>query len=618
MAKSISVKRIRRKNILRQSKGALDIIEEAVQLVRTFPATVALYYIGSLPFMLALLYFWTDMIRNAFAYRHCIEASLGLAILFLWMKCWQTVFTRRLMTRIRGTDPGCWSFRQIVRLVVVQTIMQPWGLWILPLALLLTLPFPWMYAFYQNVTVFGDGEDGNVRTILKRSGRQAKLWPKQNLLLIWLLSPWLLVVAAILGLVIIPVISAARTGMFVSLLMYLFFLVFVALSPLGIVISANIGATVLLIPQALKLFFGIETIFTLSGMPIFNTTFAAVVCALTYLCLDPLVKAADTLRCFYGEAVQTGEDLKVELRGLAASGKMMVNMGLLLISLCGVIPLSVAEATESVSPDALYSESLEPPASARELDDAIRKVLNKVEYAWRLPREKPPAAEKEPPGFLTGIVDMLETWGEKMHRWFLKILDWFEKLWPRRTLEHPGSGSDSGWAPKVQGLMFVLLAGVTCLLALLLWRAWKKRRQQALEVAAEEMTLTPDITDDNVDASDLPEDGWLALAKELLAKGQLRLALRALYLASLACLARHELLTIAKFKSDRDYERELKRRAHAMPSLLTVFAENVVQFERTWYGMYEVTQSMIAHVTANYEKIQGMLSDPTYFVVPQR
>jgi len=34
--------------------------------------------------------------------------------------------------------------------------------------------------------------------------------------------------------------------------------------------------------------------------------------------------------------------------------------------------------------------------------------------------------------------------------------------------------------------------------------------------------------------------------------------------------------------------------------------------------MYEVTQSVIAHVTANYEKIQGMLSDPTYFVVPQR
>jgi len=92
---------------------------------------------------------------------------------------------------------------------------------------------------------------------------------------------------------------------------------------------------VLVIPQALKLFFGIETIFTLSGMHIFNTTFMAVVCALTYLCLDPLVKAAYTLRCFYGEAVQTGEDLKVELRSLVASGKMMVSVGLILISLGG-------------------------------------------------------------------------------------------------------------------------------------------------------------------------------------------------------------------------------------------------------------------------------------------
>jgi len=45
-----------------------------------------------------------------------------------------------------------------------------------------------------------------------------------------------------------------------------------------------------------------------------------------------------------------------------------------------------------------------------------------------------------------------------------------------------------------------------------------------------------------------------------------------------------------------------------MPSLLVAFAENVVQFERAWYGMYEVTQSIITHVTANYEKIQELLS----------
>lgn len=249
---------------------------------------------------------------------------------------------------------------------------------------------------------------------------------------------------------------------------------------------------------------------------------------------------------------------------------------------------------------------------AEELNRSLDKVMQKAEYAWRLPREKSPAekaAAPEPPGFLSGIADLLENWGEKMQRWLSRIGDWFDKLFRKQPAERSGSNFNSGWEPQVQGLMFVLLAAVTCLLALLLWRAWKKRRRQVLEIAAEEVTLTPDLTAENVAAGDLPEDGWLALAQELLTKGQLRLALRALYLASLACLARHELLTLAKFKSDREYERELSRRAHALPAVFAAFAANVRQFERAWYGIYEVTQSVIADFTGNYETIRGRLAE---------
>jgi len=592
MAKHISVRQNSRKSKLHQSKGAIDIIEEAVHLIRTSaPAILGHYYIGSLPFILGLLYFWTDMVRSAFADRHCAEASLGLALLFIWMKSWQTVFIRRLMaTHIRGIPASGWSLRRILRLVVVQTVIQPWSMIVLPIALLIILPFPWIYAFFQNVMVFGGGEDSNISTILKRSWQQAKLWPKQNYILIWLLSPWLLVVAAILVLVLIPFFSAAIPGATSMFFIVIFFLFLMPLNPLGIIISANVGVTILSIPQLLKIFFGVETVFTLSSAHIINTTFFAVVCGITYLCLDPIIKTAYALRCFYGEALHTGEDLRVELRNLMMSGKVVLSVLVMVIGIFVAIPLSAEETT------------------AKKLDDSIGRVMNKVEYTWRMPREKPAeedAVEKEYPAFLTRIFDMLERWGKTIRHWISEAGDWIEKFMPRQSPTSPETGSDTGWIPRVQVLIFILLAVITCILAVLLWRVWRRRRKQDIEIAVEAVAPTPDITDENVDAGELPEDGWLALAKELMEKGQLRLSLRALYLASLAHLAQHEFLTIAKFKSDRDYERELSRRAHAIPHLLSAFTENVGLFESAWYGMHEVTQGAIKHFAANYKKIKA-------------
>jgi len=46
----------------------------------------------------------------------------------------------------------------------------------------------------------------------------------------------------------------------------------------------------------------------------------------------------------------------------------------------------------------------------------------------------------------------------------------------------------------------------------------------------------PDLADENIRADQLPEDGWTKLARELLERGEFRLAMRAFYLASLAHL----------------------------------------------------------------------------------
>lgn len=115
----------------------------------------------------------------------------------------------------------------------------------------------------------------------------------------------------------------------------------------------------------------------------------------------------------------------------------------------------------------------------------------------------------------------------------------------------------------------------------------------------------PDVADENVGAEQLPEDGWTSLARELLGRGEFRLALRAFYLASLAHLADRNLVSLARFKSNRDYERELQRRAHAFPDLQTLFGENVSCFDRVWYGRHEVTGELVTRFATNVERIKA-------------
>src|SRR6185436_17683161 len=100
-------------------------------------------------------------------------------------------------------------------------------------------------------------------------------------------------------------------------------------------------------------------------------------------------------------------------------------------------------------------------------------------------------------------------------------------------------------------------------------------------------------------ADELPEDGWLRLGLELLDRGEVRLALRSFYLASLAHLASRDLIRIAKFKSNRDYERELLRRSHALPDLSSAFSENVSVFDAVWYGRHDIDDEVLQRFRLN-------------------
>ena len=118
----------------RSSKSVLDIIEEATYLLRSAPiGAFAAYYLGTMPFLLAFLFFWADMGRSGTAYDHAAPAALGMAALYLWMVSWQAVFTQQLRSTLTGNKPA-----PLRRLAFVQVTLQPTKFVILPIAALIT------------------------------------------------------------------------------------------------------------------------------------------------------------------------------------------------------------------------------------------------------------------------------------------------------------------------------------------------------------------------------------------------------------------------------------------------------------------------------------------------
>jgi hypothetical protein len=260
-------------------QGAIELIEEGFNLLRAAPlSSLAAYYIGTLPFMLAMLFFWSEMSSGVFAEQRLFTGAAGLCALFLWMKCWQAVFARKLFARLMGEPEPRWDRRRIARILFAQTVLQPSGLFLVPLSAIILMPFAWVLTFYQNVLLFGAGDEPGIKQVFKRSWRQAALWPAQNQCIVMALK-----------------------------LFGLFVLINVTLGALGV-------------PFLMKSLLGIETAFSQSWLAALNTTFFATVFALTFLCVDPLIKATYVTRCFHGISLESADDLRAEFRASAKHG----------------------------------------------------------------------------------------------------------------------------------------------------------------------------------------------------------------------------------------------------------------------------------------------------------
>jgi hypothetical protein len=538
----------------RRQQGAIELYEEAVYLLRRAPAPViAAYYVGSLPFILGLLFFWADMSGNAFAYDHCAPASLGLALLFFWMMYWQAVFVRQLRSELSGAPRPNWFSSEVRRLAFVQVTLQPTKFLVLPAAALTLLPLAGAYSFYQNLMAVTDDECSGVAHAAGAAKRHAAIFQRQK---------W--TVLAILAL-------------------------------LNWVAFVNIGTAMLLLPQVLRIFMGIETVFSRSGLGIFSTTFLAVTAGLTYLVMNPLAKAVYLLRYFYAESVETGEDLRSELKNR-----------LLQAVVCVVLVVFLQAS--------LHAQPSPPPPnpaiSVDQLNKAIDNVIHRSEFTWRMPRA--PRPQNSPNWFVRVTQSFLNATARSLRRigrWLIEFIVWiFDKL--RHLLPGLGGSESGANSGKLRALIYTLLAGVALVLGWLLWQVLRRRRRSVASTAVAIPAPAVELNNPELQADQQPLDEWLQLARACMARQELRLALRALYLAGLAYLADRSLISIARGKSNQDYARELRRKARGKPELLAVFAQNMGVFERTWYGMYDVDLGTVQQFETNLARMRTDANQP--------
>ena len=513
------------------TRTGLDIVEEAMHVLRTAPLRIwALYLIGAAPFCLAFTYFIADMSRSAFAAQQVIESSFWLALAFQWKQCWQAVFASELYTLVEGGRLP-WTVQRMRNLVVLQCAIQPFSLIVIPLALVSVFPFPYSIGLFRNLTLYaGLGRDKPIRQARRFTG----LWTGQA---------W--TALSVFGL-------------------------------LGLLLFINYLATLAILPQLLKSFFGIENSVTRYTAWVLNSTVMTATAVLVYISLDPLLDAVYVLRCFYGESVASGTDLRAGLR-------RALSIVALMLCLCAPVPAQEVQDP----PPAIDQQRLE-----RSIDETVRRR----EFAWNSPKTD---VEREESKF----VGWVRSFWKMVRRFFDNVFDWVQKVFfPDDPAGDSGSGK-AGSASAVRWLLYGLGIGFVLLIVYIFYR---QRKAQLRRIDSKPIAALPviDLKDESVTADQLAEDGWYLLAREWIDKGDYRLALRAMYLGAISHLGKRELVVIQRWKSCLDYTRELARRTRATPEVAPAFARTVLVFECGWYGRHAVDRETLDQFAAGFEEVR--------------
>jgi hypothetical protein len=306
------------------------------------------------------------------------------------------------------------------------------------------------------------------------------------------------------------------------------------------------------------------------------------IAAATYLAIDPVIKAAYVVRCHRGVSLGTGEDLRAALRRVLATGTVALALLFAVPALAAdTAPLDQALSVPSIRLSTRNSPSRFTPGGESYLD----------------------ASEK---GWLRRQVDRLSQWTEEKWDAFVQRMREAE-----RNSDSAGSGDAFDWfsldggllSLLGYGLLVVLLGIVLYIAAKVATQQWKFYHQESAQLESAVISAPVELTDEGARADALPEDGWLKMANELYARGEIRLAMRALFLATLSVLAERQFISIVRHKSNTEYLREVRQRGGG-PLWQTV-SEGAGLYEGVWYGEHPATpEGLCGHATV-HEQVSG-------------
>lgn len=491
--------------------SAIDLLEEAVNLLRGAPLeTSVTYLVGAAPLTLAFLFFLADMNRSPYAFDHLPWASLGLALLFVWKNSWQAIFMAKLYRQVSPSETAAVNAWQAV---VMQSTLQP-------VSLLLPLPLPWLSAFFRNVALYAGLGRPDAAAAARRQSTYAT---RQNWAVLWIV---------ILG----------------SLLLFV-----------------NVLLAIVLLPQLGRSLLGIEGDLARLGNGIFNLTTLAVAAAITWLAVDPLLDAVYVLRCFYGESLVTGADLRAALKKMAIVIFMITSLRA-------------------------------QPIDQKKLDQAIDQVVHEREFTWRSPRPEGEGPEGKWVGWYRSTVKIVQE---------VRDLIWNKiKEWLTPDKERSGNGKDTAVNRKTMVALITLIVG---LIAAGMVVYFLRRTRRAVVAAQAVMAAEPpvNLADESLTADRLPEAEWLRLADQWMEKGDFRMALKAMYLAALNYLSARDFVSVRRWKSGLDYRRELARRARSKPDLPRVFERSLAIFEQGWYGRHTVDRAMAESLAEGFNEMRA-------------
>lgn len=528
--------------------GALQLIEDAVDLLRDVPVQLwLLYFTGIVPFFGLFLFEATDIFESPFAADRLLWITLLLTITCVWMHFRQAGFARQLNAmvsrRLEKPPPG-------LRALSVQAILQSTKLLAWPAAALLMIPHSLVTMFYQHTLCVSGEATGDLKEVIREARRDAGYRPGE--------AAWFLLLILILR----------------------------------VLVWVNFLALFLAALLLFHSFTGIENTLTRQPAVLFNPTFLTALCVLAYLALDPVVKAACVLRAFRRRSEKSGLDLQIRLSKLTSIAAV-VSLAVLFF----VAPTHQACAATAPAP-----ADASRPINHQRIEQAVKEVFRDPSLSWSLPvvvKRKPPSN-----GFLAFTESVGTKVGELWDRFVKTWQDLVSRVRNLLSADEPDRDRDARGAKTntkdVWGLITLFSTVLAAAVFLALWRA--RRLAPTVVVEARPAPVPPDLSREDIQADEQPDDEWVRLALEYRRGGNLRLAIRALYLSCLSSLAAAKMISIARGKSNLDYFREFQRRARRLsPELPERLRQNVSLFERSWYGSHSVTGEILDQFEQNVE-----------------